>query len=76
MKRHTRIVLARLCLRLGVIATALWLHYLGWLFYRWSLIVAPVSDEARRAVVHWWDRQGALWGYCRRPEPLESEALP
>ena len=76
MKRHTRIVLARLCLRLGVIATALWLHYLGWLFFRWSLIIAPVSDDARRAAVHWWDMNGCLWGYCQWPAPLEITGEP
>ena len=76
MKRWLRIWLARLLLRLGIVAAALWLHYLGWLFYRWSLILAPVSDEARRNVVRWWDMNGYLWGFCHWPEPLESETTP
>lgn len=73
--RLFRVAIARILLRLGVIATAIWLHYLGWLFFRWSLIIAPVSDEVRREAVHWWDLNGYLWGFCRYPQHDESEAV-
>ena len=76
MKRWMRMCLARLFLRLGVVATAIRLHYLGWLFYRWSLILAPVADEARRNAVHWWDMNGYLWGFCRWPKSLDSAGEP
>lgn len=74
--RRLRIWLALFLLRSGEIAMTLWLGYIAWLCFRWSLIVAPVSEEARRAAVRWWDMNGHLWGYCRWPKPLENEHQP
>lgn len=43
--------------------------YATWLLYRWSLLSARhVTDDQRRAAVLFWDKRGALWGYCRWPE--------
>ena len=58
------------------LAITLRMGYVAWLLFRWSLIVMPVDTETRQRAVHWWDTQGALWRYCRWPEPLESTGEP
>ena len=74
----------RTYLRWRLVSALLWMArharlrvgYVHWLLYRWSLIVAPVTREERARAVHWWDRQGAVSGYCRWPEPRKETVTP
>lgn len=49
--------------------------YATWLLYRWSLLTARyVTESQRAAAVRYWDKQGALWGFCRWPSPDANQA--